>query len=259
MPAPPYYPSFGKSSADMKAEVGGGGDFAQPLDAALRGIHEGMDRRAVDPQRAFSPTPSSAKVNTFAPSSPTWVERPGPRVERCPSKMGMYERAMADTRPASIAFPLVENNVGIEPRLLSKSLIGSTMSATAFFTADRRIPQLLSVWGGGPGERQLLFNVKRRGKDWYSFEGLSAGIKGKPLECEKGQIKDTDSPKIIDEKLHLIFPVVIPSVVKHGDAVPPGLEAKRKVRCSFAFKGRLLDETKPVGPQCLAGSFNSNF
>ena len=35
---------------------------------------------------------------------------------------------------------------------------------------------------------------------------------------------------------------MIPSVVKHGDAVPPGLdEAEGEVL--VAFKGRLLDET----------------
>jgi len=115
------------------------------------------------------------------------------------------------------------------------------------------------VWGGGHGERQLLFNVRRRGKDLYSFEGLSAGVRGKTLECKKGDITDGDEPRIIDEKLHLIYPMDVPSVIKHGDAVQPGHEAKRKVRCSFAFKGQLLDETKPVGPQCLSRSFNANF
>ena len=44
-----------------------------------------------------------------------------------------------------------------------------------------------------------------------------------------------------------------------ADAVPAGQPAERVVRIDLAFRGKLLDDRKPIGPQCLACSFNKNF
>ena len=74
-----------------------------------------------------------------------------PRVERT-RQIDMYDRARADARPASIAYPV---DVDIDARDLAKSLMRSTMSGTAMFTPDKAIPQLMPCWGGGHGQKKV--------------------------------------------------------------------------------------------------------
>ena len=44
-----------------------------------------------------------------------------------------------------------------------------------------------------------------------------------------------------------------------ADAVPPGHEAERIVRTDLAARGKLLDDTKAIGPQVLASTFKKYF
>lgn len=222
------------------------------------GTHYGNTRRQYEPPGS-SIAHSVASVHDL-PSmteAPAWDANFKPRVERT-RQMKLYDRALADTRPASIAYP---TDIDVDARSLSKSLMSTTMSASAFFTPDRHIPQLLPVWGGGHGTRTLTFLVKRHAKDHYTFEpvGPSSKVRGKPLTLNPGVVRDRDSVESVGQKLHTFYPSDVPTIVKHGDATIPGDTPHRLVRTAFAFKGKLLDETKPIGPQCLSCTFGKYF
>lgn len=51
----------------------------------------------------------------------------------------------------------------------------------------------------------------------------------------------------------------MPAFVSFGDGVRPGTVPSRRTRARFLFKGRMLDEHKPIGSQCLSESFSKYF
>lgn len=55
------------------------------------------------------------------------------------------------------------------------------------------------------------------------------------------------------------FPHLMPAFVSFGDGVRPGTVPSRRTRARFLFKGRMLDEHKPIGSQCLSESFSKYF
>lgn len=89
---------------------------------------------------------------------------------------------------------------------------------------------------------------------------MGAGaMRGRTLDTKPGVIKCTDKVGMVGAKLHALFPDAVPAIVPHGDAVLPGRDGKRLVRVAFAFRGKLLLDSEPIGKQCLSGTFAKYF
>ena len=75
------------------------------------------------------------------------------------------------------------------------------------------------------------------------------------LNPGSGIIRDRDSVTNVAEKLALMYPDKLPSVVPMGNAVLPGTMPSRRVRHVFSSRGRVLTEGAPLGTQCLSVDF----
>ena len=92
--------------------------------------------------------------------------------------------------------------------------------------------------------------MSRVGNDHFTFtQGSSV------LDPGSGFIRDKDSVLTAADKLALIFPERLPSVVPMGDAILPGTTPSRTVRHVFSSRGRVLTENVPLGKQCLTVDF----
>ena len=75
------------------------------------------------------------------------------------------------------------------------------------------------------------------------------------LNPGSGIIRDRDSVTSVANKLALMYPDKLPSVVPMGNAVLPGTGPSRRVRHIFSSRGRVLTEEAPLGKQCLSVDF----
>lgn len=279
----------------------------------------GLDRDASDESYHHTLRHARVHIDASLPKHPlAWRKYGGePRVERS-AKMSIFERAKEttlgelDSRAASVAYPkdVANDNTSlsvtlldtlkIKTRPLSRSVLEQTSTPGSLgvswlfdsmpprahqalaTSTDARVPA--SMHFGAPGERNVLVDLRRLGKDLYEFDlSLAPGIEGNPagtirhrrplrgkvVQLSAVTLLDSDTGLRAAEKMHELYPELLPAYVHMGDKSKPikndgdaanaYADPTRRTRIRLLHKGRLMDEHLTLREQCLAGSFNKYF
>ena len=98
--------------------------------------------------------------------------------------------------------------------------------------------------------------MRRVGNDHFTFhQGRST------LDPGPGTIRDRDTVARAAQKLQVLYPEPLPSVVPMGAyaLLPKPAPPSRPVRTVISAKGSVLVDDSPIGQQCLRTDFNKYF